>query len=65
MFVGREHAGETWTDILDLGMDRRLGVEKKVIIDWKGNGEFTCGSMSVAVWVRKDAPERELFDLPL
>ena len=65
MFVGREHAGETWTDILGLGMNRRQGVEKNVIIDGKGNGDFTCGPMSVAVWVRMDAPDREKFDVPL
>ncbi|MCJ1415079.1 hypothetical protein MMC32_001409 [Xylographa parallela] len=65
MFVGREHAGETWTDILGLGMNRRQGVEKNVIIDGKGNGDFTCDPMSVAVWVRMDAPDREKFDVPL
>ena len=65
MFVGQKHAGETWTEILGLDINRRQRIEKKVIIDSDGNGKFVCAPMSVAVWVKVNAPGREKFEAPL
>ncbi|OCK74375.1 glycoside hydrolase family 13 protein [Lepidopterella palustris CBS 459.81] len=54
MFVGREWAGEVWTDLL-----KRKSVE--VVIDREGYGVFPCQRNSVAVYVWKDAEARERF----
>lgn len=54
MHVGPEHKGEVWTDI--------LGWEQgEVKIDEEGNGEFKCPGTSVAIWVNKDAKDRDIF----
>ena len=54
MYVGQNHAGEAWTDI--------LGWESgEVVINPDGWGLFTCPGVSVAVWVNKDAEGRERF----
>ena len=54
MLVGKEHAGETWTDI--------LGWEKnETKIDDEGWGVFNCPAVSVAIWVNKDAQGRDQF----
>ncbi|KAK6540247.1 hypothetical protein TWF694_009062 [Orbilia ellipsospora] len=52
MNVGAEHAGETWTDVLEWA-------QGEVVIDDEGWGEFTCPGASCAIWVNKDAPRRE------
>jgi len=54
MFIGKEHAGETWTDV--------LGWEKtETKIDDEGWGLFNCPGVSVAIWVNKEAKGREQF----
>lgn len=55
MFVGEEHKGETWTDILGWQTD-------EVTIGDDGFGEFMCAGTSVSVWVNKDAEERGKID---
>ncbi|KAK5322724.1 hypothetical protein LTR70_003672 [Exophiala xenobiotica] len=54
MAVGDEHKGEIWTDVL--GWEKR-----EVKIGDDGYGTFPCGSTSVSIWVKKDAPGRERF----
>jgi alpha-amylase len=54
MAVGKEHAGEKWTDVL--GWE-----EGEVEIDGDGYGLFKCPGTSVAVWVRSDAEGRDQF----
>lgn len=55
MFVGKEHAGERWTDLLG-------GCWGEVIIDGEGWGAFASAPRSVAVWVNRSAPRREEVD---
>lgn len=54
MLVGVEHKGETWTDVLGWNQAR-------VVIDDHGSARFYCSATSVSVYVRDDAPGRELF----
>lgn len=54
MAVGKEHSGETWTDIL--GWENN-----EVKIDDDGFGMFPCAGISVSIWVDKDAPNRDRF----
>ncbi|EXJ55086.1 alpha-amylase [Cladophialophora yegresii CBS 114405] len=54
MYVGTEHKGEVWTDI--------MGWESgEVHIGDDGFGMFSVGSCSVSIFVKKDAPGREKF----
>ncbi|KAK9450935.1 glycoside hydrolase superfamily, partial [Limtongia smithiae] len=54
MFVGEEHAGQVWTDV--------LGWEPgEVTIDDDGFGLFKCPGVSIAIWVNKDAGGRDRF----
>lgn len=55
MFVGKEHAGERWTDLL-------TGCWGEVVIDMEGWGVFASAPRSVAVWVNRDAPRRSEVD---
>lgn len=52
MFVGRTHAGERWTDILN-------SREETVKINRKGYGTFHVGAYSVSVWVNSSVECRE------
>ncbi|GAQ35931.1 alpha-amylase [Aspergillus tubingensis] len=52
MYVGRRHAKETWTDILQW-------CDQTVVIDPKGYGEFPVNAMSVSVWVNSEAEGRD------
>jgi alpha-amylase len=46
MLVGKQHAGEIWTDA--------LGVRKEeVVIDPKGYGVFSCNDGSVSIWTKR------------
>ncbi|CAG7850656.1 Alpha-amylase {ECO:0000269/PubMed:11997021, ECO:0000269/PubMed:12915728, ECO:0000269/PubMed:14632998}; AltName: Full=1,4-alpha-D-glucan glucanohydrolase; AltName: Full=BLA; Flags: Precursor [Serendipita indica DSM 11827] len=54
MEVGKEHAGETWTDVLGWH-------QGEVKINEDGWGEFKCPARSVGVWTRQDARGREEF----
>lgn len=54
MFVGQDHAGQQWTDVLD-------NCRETIIIDDKGFGTFICSSKSVSVWVKQDAKGRDNF----
>ncbi|PYH39524.1 alpha-amylase [Aspergillus neoniger CBS 115656] len=58
MYVGRRHAKETWTDILQW-------CDQTVVIDSKGYGEFPVSAMSVSVWVNSEAEGRESLAYPL
>lgn len=54
MQVGREHAGEVWTDV--------LGLEAAVVmIDENGLGLFPCARNSMACFANKDAKGRKRF----
>ncbi|KAF5515320.1 Glucan 1,4-alpha-maltohexaosidase [Colletotrichum siamense] len=54
MQVGREHAGEVWTDV--------MGLETaNVMIDENGLGLFPCQRNSMACFVNKDAKGRKRF----
>ncbi|EXJ91595.1 alpha-amylase [Capronia epimyces CBS 606.96] len=55
MFVGKEHAGELWSDLLAWQPD-------EVKIDDDGYGEFMCPGTSVSVWTNKDAEGRHKID---
>jgi alpha-amylase len=55
MFVGRHHAGETWTDLLKW-------CPGQVVIRDDGWGDFPVGHRSVAVWVNAQADGREEVD---
>lgn len=59
MFVGEEHIGTTWTDVL--GWAREGDKAKEVTIGQDGFGVFTCGETSMSVFVKKDAPGRDQF----
>lgn len=52
MFVGQQHAGEQWTDILEWHSG-------SVTIDNRGWGIFPVSKMSVSVWVNSKAEGRE------
>ncbi|KAK3689315.1 alpha-amylase-like protein [Podospora appendiculata] len=55
MYVGRQHAGEVWTDLLKWCP----GVVK---ISSNGWGEFPVAHRSVSVWVNLKAPGRQMVD---
>lgn len=55
MYVGVEHAGEVWTDLLKF-------CPGEVVIDEEGWGVFPVAARSVAVWVSKEAEGREGVD---
>ncbi|KAK3951364.1 Amy1 [Pseudoneurospora amorphoporcata] len=55
MYVGVEHAGECWTDLLKF-------CPGEVVIDEQGWGVFPVAARSVAVWVSRDAEGREGVD---
>lgn len=55
MFVGTEHAGETWTDLLH-------GCWGEVLIDLEGWGNFAAAPRSVALWVNKQDERRHEVD---
>lgn len=77
MFVGKRHAGERWSDILDLSnisdegnskdkseaQTEKAGKKKKrvVRINAKGYADLPVASMSVGVWVNEAAEGRERF----
>lgn len=42
MFVGKEHVGEVWTDVLGWSQDN-------VKIDEEGFGEFNCPGISMSI----------------
>ncbi|KZP22109.1 glycoside hydrolase family 13 protein [Athelia psychrophila] len=54
MEVGREHAGEVWTDVLGWH-------QGEVTIGEDGWAEFGCEGASVSVWVKRDARDRKGF----
>ncbi|MCJ1308473.1 hypothetical protein MMC25_002126 [Agyrium rufum] len=54
MYVGINHAGEVWSDIME-------GQKGDVTIDSQGYGQFTCVDMTVAVFVRTNAAQRQEF----
>jgi len=55
MFVGEQHAGEVWTDLLKWCPGR-------VVIDTGGWGEFPVAYRGVSVWVNRAANGREFVD---
>ncbi|OQD82327.1 hypothetical protein PENANT_c022G08872 [Penicillium antarcticum] len=58
MFIGLEHAGEMWTDILQWR-------DETVLIDRFGHGIFPVAAMSVSVWVNSRAEGRCHLQRPL
>ncbi len=73
MYVGAQHAGERWTDILgaprrrlqlqqDGECEKEEGGEEVVVIDEHGWGTFSAGPRSVAVWVDRAAEGRDEVD---
>ncbi|KAK4249129.1 glycoside hydrolase [Corynascus novoguineensis] len=55
MFVGKQHAGEVWTDLL-------RWCPGQVSIGMDGWGVFPVGYRSVAIWVNANAAGREFVD---
>lgn len=55
MHVGRQHAGEHWTDILSWAWGR-------IPIDSDGWGTFPVGPRSVSVWVDEKAEGRQRME---
>jgi alpha-amylase len=55
MDVGKNHAGEDWTDILCWCLG-------EVSVDSNGYGNFYVGPRSVSVWVSRNAAGREQLD---
>ncbi|EAW07299.1 putative alpha-amylase [Aspergillus clavatus NRRL 1] len=55
MFVGRRHAGEQWTDILQWHPET-------VTIDKDGYGLFPVSKKSVSVWVNSEAEGRDTLN---
>ena len=55
MNVGKQHAGEIWTDVLKWCWG-------EVVIDEEGRGDFGVGPRSVSVWVDKRAVGRQKVD---
>ena len=72
MYVGAEHAGERWTNIL--GASRAAGKgggsgcgygddnDAAVVIDELGWATFSVGPRSVSVWVDETAEGRDVLD---
>lgn len=58
MYVGRTHAGEQWTDILNW-------CPGTVTIDSRGYGDFPVSAMSVSVWVNAAAEGRDRLSVHL
>lgn len=58
MYVGKTHAREEWTDILEWCVGT-------VIIDSRGYGIFPVSTESVSVWVSINAKGRKELDRPL
>ncbi|KAK4226314.1 alpha-amylase [Podospora fimiseda] len=56
MFVGTQHAGEVWTDLLKW-------CPGQVVIDSEGWGVFSVGHQSVSVWVNINAQGRGIVDV--
>lgn len=54
MYVGRNHAGEKWTDVL-------VACPESVTIDSRGYGVFPVAALSVGVWVNAAAEGRDTF----
>ncbi|KAL7420645.1 hypothetical protein Q5752_004596 [Cryptotrichosporon argae] len=52
--VGKEHAGETWTDVLGW-------YQGEVKIDEDGWAEFKCPAHSMSIWTKTDARGRDEF----
>jgi len=59
MLVGKEHAGEVWTDVM--GWVDGDGDKGSVEIDEGGYGLFPCAGISVSVWVNREAEGRDQF----
>ncbi|ESK92575.1 glucan -alpha-maltohexaosidase precursor [Moniliophthora roreri MCA 2997] len=55
MEVGKEHAGEKWTDLLGW-------CQGEAVIGEDGWAEFKCSARSVSVWIRECAKGREEFE---
>lgn len=55
MNVGRQHAGERWTDVLSLCWG-------EVVIDQNGWGIFGVGARSVSAWASRTAFGRDNLD---
>ncbi|KUI66735.1 Alpha-amylase [Cytospora mali] len=55
MFVGPEHAGERWTDLLHVCCG-------EVVIDRDGWGDFAVAPRSAAIWVNKQDGRRHEID---
>lgn len=55
MDVGKEHAGETWTDLLGW-------TQGEVNVNEDGWGEFKCPGGSIGIWTSKDARGRNEFE---
>jgi alpha-amylase len=62
MFVGKRHAGEKWTDVLEGCTTNNTTSQPTITIDSKGYGTFPVLEMSVSVWVNARADGRERFD---
>lgn len=54
MEVGKEHAGEKWTDVLGWHTG-------EIVIGEDGWADFRCSARSVSVWTKADARGREEF----
>lgn len=54
MFVGKDQAGQSWTDVLD-------NCQEPVVVDAEGYGQFSCLAKTVSVWVRHAAGGRDGF----
>lgn len=61
MYVGRKHAGEKWTDLLQRDDDH----PSVTVIDEMGYGEFPVQGMRVGVWVDSAADGRGCMKEPL
>lgn len=55
MCVGKQHAGEVWTDIMGWAWG-------EMTIDQAGEAVFPVGHRSLSVWVNKTAPGRKTMD---
>lgn len=58
MYVGAQHAGEAWTDVLEWCIGT-------VIIDSRGYGVFPVAAESVSVWINDKAKGRKSLARPL
>lgn len=58
MYVGAQHAGEEWTDVLEWC----LGT---VIIDSRGYGIFPVAAKSISVYINNKAKGRRSLTRPL